>query len=271
MLAANALHPRTEHTVPQDIRWMNLGSAVLAGLGLDMVLVWGVISVARLPWFDVQHIVIDGDLNRHNLLTVRANTVSRLQGGYFSIDLADTREVFESLPWVRRAVVRRVWPNEVRVHLEEHQAAAYWHHDGREEELVNSFGEVFEANLGDVEDEGLPVLRGPTEATPEQAAEMLAMLHQLQPVLAPLGEVHSLRLNERGGWTVWMDNEARIELGRGRSEDVLLRTERFVRSYPALAQTYGAPLVYADLRYAQGYAIKLQGLSTFNPQLSSTR
>lgn len=257
--------------MPQDIRWMNLGSAVLAGLVLAMVLAWALVSVARLPWFDVQRIIIDGELNRHNLLTVRANTVPRMQGGYFSIDLAATREVFEALPWVRRAVVRRVWPSEVRVHLEEHRAAAHWHHDGREEELVNSFGEVFEANLGDVEDEGLPILRGPAEATAEQASEMLAMLHRLQPLLASLGDVQSLRLNERGGWTVWMDNEARIELGRGNADDVVLRTERFVRSYPALAQTYGAPLVYADLRYAQGYAIKLQGLSTFNPQRSTTR
>lgn len=271
MLAATALHEPAEHTVPQDIRWMNLGSVVLAGLGLAMLLSWAMISLARQPWFDLQHIVIDGDLNRHNLLTVRANTVPRLQGGYFSVDLHATRAVFEDLPWVRHAVVRRVWPNELRVTLEEHQPAAHWYHDGREEELINSHGEVFEANLGDVEDDRLPILQGPTEATPAQAADMLRMLRRLEPVLSPLGEVRSLRLNDRGGWTVWMDNEARIELGRGHVHDVLARTERFVRSFPALAQTYAAPLVYADLRYTQGYAIKLQGLSTFNPQLSSTR
>lgn len=271
MLAAAALRQPAEPLLPQDIRWMNLGSWVLAAVGLAMVLAWGVVKVARLPVFDVQHIVIDGDLNRHNLLTVKANTVPRLQGGYFSVNLQQARDVFEALPWVRQAVVRRVWPNELRVHLQEHVPAAYWHHDGREEELVNSHGEVFEANLGDVEDDKLPTLRGPSEATPEQAAQMLTMLHRLQPVLAPLGEVQSLRLNERGGWTVWLDNEARIELGRGDDDEVLLRTERFVRSYPALAQTYAAPLVYADLRYAQGYAIKLQGLSTVNPHSSSTR
>lgn len=271
MLAATALHAPQAPELPQDIRWMNLGAALLAGVGLAMVLAWGLISVARLPWFDLKHIIIDGDLQRHNLMTVRANTVPRLHGGFFSVDLEAAQQAFESLPWVRQAVVRRVWPNELRVNLEEHRPAAYWHHDGREDELVNSFGEVFEANLGDVEDDGLPTLQGPTDATPAQAAQMLDMLRRVAPVLAPLGEVQTLRLNERGGWTVWLDNEARLELGRGDVDEVLLRTERFVRSFPTLSQTYAAPLLYADLRYAQGYAIKLQGLSTVKPPISSTR
>lgn len=271
MLAATALHAPPAPELPQDIRWMNLGAALLAGVGLAMVLAWGLISVARLPWFDLKHIVIDGDLQRHNLMTVRANTVPRLQGGFFSVDLEAAQQAFEALPWVRRAVVRRVWPNELRVTLEEHRPAAYWHHDGREDELVNTFGEVFEANLGDVEDEGLPILHGPSGGTAAQASQMLDMMRRLHPALLPLGELQTLRLNERGGWTAWLDNEARIELGRGDVEDVLLRTQRFVRSYPALHQTYSAPLLYADLRYVQGYAIKLQGLSTVKPPISSTR
>lgn len=267
MLAAAALHAPVAHDVPQDIRWMNLATAALALVAAAMVLTWGAVSVARLPYFDLRHIEIEGDFQRHNLMTVRANAVPRLQGGYFSVNLADARAAFESMPWVRRAVVRRVWPDTLRVRLEEHQPVAYWHHDARDDELVNSFGEVFEANLGDVEDEGLPTLHAPsqaggTQAGSTQAAWMLDMLRRLVPVLAPLGEVRTLRLNDRGGWTAWLDDEARLELGRGAVDDVVARTERFVRSYPMLARTYAAPLLYADLRYPEGYAIKLQGLHT---------
>ena len=48
------------------------------------------------------------------------------------------------------------------VRLEEHRPVALW--GGGEpgsEKLVNSFGEVFEANVGDVEDDNLPTLEGP--------------------------------------------------------------------------------------------------------------
>ena len=50
--------------------------------------------------------------------------------------------------------MRRVWPNRIAVHLEEHHPAAFWGDD----KLVNTEGEVFEANLGDVEDDNLPTL-----------------------------------------------------------------------------------------------------------------
>lgn len=262
MLAAAALHAPVEHDVPQDIRWMNLATTALVVLAVAMVLTWGAVTVSRLAYFDLRHVEIEGDFHRHNLMTVRANAVPRLQGGYFSVDLREARAAFEALPWVRKAVVRRVWPDTLRVTLEEHRPAAYWHHDARDDELVNTFGEVFEANLGDVEDEGLPTLQAPSQAASTQAVWMLDMLRRLTPVLASLGEIRTLRLNDRGGWTVWLDDEARIELGRGATDDVVARTERFVRSYPVLVKTYAAPLLYADLRYAEGYAIKLQGLHT---------
>ena len=36
------------------------------------------------------------------------------------------RDSFETVPWVRRAVVRRVWPDRLAVRLEEHRAVALW-------------------------------------------------------------------------------------------------------------------------------------------------
>ena len=38
---------------------------------------------------------------------------------------------------------------------------------------------------------------------------------------------------------------------------------RFVQTLPALQRQYPAPLEQADLRYPQGYAVKLRGTSTW--------
>ena len=46
----------------------------------------------------------------------------KLAGNFLTIDLARCARAFESVPWVRQAVVRRVWPNRLRVQLEEHRA-----------------------------------------------------------------------------------------------------------------------------------------------------
>ncbi|MES2088871.1 MAG: FtsQ-type POTRA domain-containing protein [Pseudomonadota bacterium] len=175
MLAAAALTNPTE--MPQDIRWMNTASAALATLAVALLLCVGLVKLSRHPYFNVHLLKLDGELMRNNLATVRANAVPRLRGGFFSQDLSKAREAFEAVPWVRRATVRRVWPGELRISLEEHRPAAYWRHEDRDDELVNTFGEVFDANLGDVEDETLPTLAAPANPSADQAKEMLDMLH----------------------------------------------------------------------------------------------
>ncbi len=260
MAAATTLHP---NEMPSDIRWMNAATIALAWLALAIVVAGALTWASRQPTFHIRQLTIDGELHRNNLPTVRANALPRITGDYFSVDLRQAREVFESVPWVRQAVVRRVWPNELRVTLEEHQPAAYWSHDERDDQLVNVQGEVFDANVGDVEDEQLPTLKAPSSATAEQAQQMLSMLNQLKPVLAPLGaDIDTLELNDRGTWSVLLTDDAVIQLGRGTPEEIIERTARFVRTLPQLQAQYGQPLAYADLRYPKGYAVQLRGLTT---------
>jgi len=261
MLANAALNTPTE--MPQDVRWMNAASAALGALGVALVCAAGLAKLSRLPFFNIHRLQVEGELQRNNLATVRANAVPHLNGGFFNQDLAKARDAFEAVPWVRRAVVRRVWPNELRVTLEEHRPAAYWHHEDRDDQLVNTFGEVFDANLGDVEDEPLPTLSAPAHPTPDQARVMLDMLHRLQPLVASLqAEIDNLRLTDRGSWSVLLDSGADIELGRGTPDELAERIQRFVRTLPELHRQYPAPLAHADLRYPEGYAVRLRGVTT---------
>ena len=279
MLAAAALNRYSSpDETPQDVRWMNAAAAALVAVAVLMLLAAGLLKLGRLPYFDLQRVQIEGDLTRNNLVTVRANTVPRLYGSFFQADLVRSRAIFESVPWVRKAVVRRVWPNQLRVTLEEHQPAAYWRQAHSEDQLVNTFGEVFDANLGDVEDERLPTLEAPANTGASEAAHMLQMLHQLQAVFKPRGEIVTLKLSDRGSWSLHLDDEAQIVLGRGSDEAILARAERFVATLPELRRYYPAPLSQADLRYPQGYAVKLRGLTTLpdgaappKKSLSSTR
>ena len=41
-----------------------------------------------------------------------------------------------------------------------------------------------------------------------------------------------------------------------------LSLERFVRTVSQVTTRYGRPLKYADLRHADGYALRLEGVST---------
>jgi cell division protein FtsQ len=253
--------------LPADVRLMNaVSSTVFAAAAVGAVVAGG-LWLMRSPLLPIKGIQLDGDLQRNSVPTIRANAAPRLSGNFFSVDLQAGRKAFESVPWVRRAVVRRVWPDRLAVRLEEHKAAALWETEEGDDRIVNTFGEVFDANVGDVEDDKLPVFAGPDGT----ATQMLAFYRRLQPVLARTDmSIERLHLSGRGSWRAELDSGAALELGRGSDAEVAARTERFVRTLAAATAKWRAPLEYADLRHADGYALRLRGVSTSASTSAST-
>ncbi|WIT12380.1 cell division protein FtsQ/DivIB [Paucibacter sediminis] len=259
-------------TTPPDVRLMN-GVAALLLLGLAAALLALALQwLVRQPVFAIRAITVEGDVARNSAASLRANALPRMSGSFLSMSLQTARHAFEAVPWVRSATVQRIWPSRLRVQLEEHQPAAYWEAKAEgadadseatvERLLVNSFGELFQANLGDVEDEELPVLSGPANSS----AHMLALWRQLQQLSKRLDDgVERLDLSGRGSWRVHLDKGAVIELGRGSDAEVLARYAQFVASINQITSRYQTPLLSADLRHGDGYAVRLRGVSTNPP------
>jgi cell division protein FtsQ len=263
----NTVKPRAATAMPGDVRLMNAVAGLVFMLAAAALLAALGAWLLRAPLFTLSAITLDGELARSNLATVRANALPQLAGNFFSLDLERGRAAFESVPWVRQAVVRRVWPNRLTVTLEEHHAAALWlgDKDGRSDRLVNDHGEVFEANLGDVEDENLITLAGPEGSS----MAMLALQRRLADTLAPIAaRIGTLKLSSRGSWRAELDGGASLELGRGGEDEVVARAARFVRTLALATQRFadagGSPraLIAADLRHPDGYAMRLRGVST---------
>ncbi|MFX7891069.1 hypothetical protein ABTK46_19860, partial [Acinetobacter baumannii] len=56
-----------------------------------------------------------------------------------------------------------------------------------------------------------------------------------------------------------------IELGRGSAPEVAERFGQFARSISQVTAQYRSPLLSADLRHADGYAVRLRGVTTQSP------
>lgn len=252
---------KTPTPPPLDVTLMNALSLLLGGIFALLVLTKLVVWLAQLPGLAIAGISVGGDVAHNNAVTLRANVVPALRGTFLTLDLARARGAFEALPWVRRAVVRREFPNRLRVQLQEHQPVAYWG-DEDESRLVNSFGEVFEANSGEVENDALPTLSGPSG----QAASVLAMYQSLQPQFERLElGLDKLELKAQGGWRAELDNAGVIELGSGSAAEVSDRLQRFLRTLTQVSSRYRRhiqALESADLRHQDGYALRLRGVST---------
>ncbi len=246
---------------PWDIRIMNITSGLLVMAVLCLSLVAALWWALRHPVFAIQKIAVYGDTSHHNEVTLRANVMPQLSGNFFTLDLQHAKEAFEAMPWVRKATVRREFPNRLRVRLDEHLPVALWG-DNSETSMVNQDGLVFEANVDDIDADKLPVLSGPTG----QSVLVWQMYNYLKPIFGTVSMgVDKLDLSPRGSWRVQTDSDAVIELGRGTQEEVGQRLRVFLNTVAQVTSRYQRTtnsVLAADLRHNNGYALRLRGVTT---------
>jgi cell division protein FtsQ len=246
---------------PLDVKLMNMTAVVLFFTFAAICVVAATRWVSRMHSFEIKGISVLGQVTHNNVLTLRANVAPRMSGTFFTVDLTRVRSAFESAPWVRRAVVHRQFPNRLQVVLQEHQAVAYWGGES-ESRLINSYGEVFEANVGEIEQDFLPRLSGPEG----QSGEVLTMYRAVTPLFGGMElPVEQIELSGRGSWRVRLDTGAAIELGRGDVDEVTARVQRFLKTLTQVTTKYARranAVESADLRHENGYAIRLRGVST---------
>ncbi|CAG2141280.1 cell division protein FtsQ/DivIB [Cupriavidus plantarum] len=244
-----------------NARLLNIIASALYALVALMALAAGLLWLAQRPVFAITHVDLssmDGAALRHvNGPSVRANALGKLSGNFFTLDLNAARQVFESVPWVRRASVRREWPNGLAVEVEEHEALGTWGgaDSGR---LINTYGEVFVANTAEAEEDAqLLALDGPPDSEGDVVEKLEVMREWFKPLKA---EPLAVALSSRYAWRARLSNGMVVELGREQTDEdraaMEARVKRFVTAWPQVTEQWGRQIEYADLRYPNGFAIR---------------
>ena len=251
---------------------LNRLTAVLLVTALAIAGFAGARWAAQQPRFAIRVLVVSADAGQ-DLRHVSAERVARfcvpqINGTIFTADLAQARTAFESLPWVRKASVRRQWPDRLVVRLEEHRALARWN-DEAGNRFVSVLGEAFDAPGESALARELPLLAGPEGSEREVARQYGAFRERL----AVIGkEPRVVTLSPRQAWSVRLADGMVLEIGREQqSSSVLSRVERFVAQYGATVGRVAARVEIVDLRYANGFAARIPGLrATLAPERPRT-
>ena len=241
------------------ILFASVAMAVLYAISLQLI---------KPPLFPIKEInvqVIHGaERNKAELQNVTREQIERLvrneiEGNFISVNLTEVREAFIKLPWVRDARVNREWPHGLSVTLEEHQALAYWGSHA----LVNTYGEVFRVTV----DIGLPVFTGPNEASAHEVAQQY---WRFSKILAPLQQhIAEISLTPRYAWRLQLNTGTVLELGRNEIEERLVRYVS-VYNHGIARLNREEPLAYVDLRYPNGFAIRMPEVMQQVPRKSGT-
>ena len=165
-------------------------------------------------------------------------------GGFFNVDVDAVTDAVEALPWVEKALVRRVWPDTLHVTVQEQKALARW----RDQALVNVRGELF-FPPADTFPGSLIELRGPRTTVAQMAEQFRLFKDALQKSGLSMA---SIILTPRRAWEIELSNGTLVVLGRNGMASRLLR---FVRFYPQLLSPENGAK-YVDMRYTNGFAVK---------------
>lgn len=240
------------------LRW--LGSVLLLA-ALSLAVWQAYLALAAWSEWQVKEVEIVGlrgnvdlqGLDVQSVSTVLRQSSEGLHGGaWLSMKPAVLQAQLGSVPWVRRAVVRRVWPNRVLIVIEQHQPIARLNDAG----YLNQQGEAFNAPSEGREAvlAGLPLVLGDKGA----AGLLSTRLRDLNTWIAPLQlQVRGLELSSRRAWSAILSNDLRVDMGRDDlKESPQVRVTRWVSTWGVSKnEAKMQEPKHIDLRHMGGYAV----------------
>lgn len=232
-------------------RWIALPKlpSIDWGMLFNVVLLAGVLAgvyQATLWALDqpIHSVRIESRFERVSTPQVEAALDRFVQQGFLSVNLDDVRAELETLPWVARASVRRIWPSALSIRIVEQRAVARWGDHG----LLNMDGELFVKEASHVPSE-LPRLDGPGGSEALVARRFFELNRRLQQ--RGLSAV-ALRLDARGAWELETSTGVQVRLG---ADELDARAERFFAALDSVLQSLTGNIEYVDMRYSNGFAV----------------
>lgn len=191
-----------------------------------------IIFIINAPWekwlskldpHPIQFIALDGNpkfTQQDDIQKVIAKT-GGLQG-FFAQDVTSVKEQVEQLSWIKTVIVRKQWPDRLRILVSDYEPMARWNDSA----FLSKTGVVFTLPADKIPAKKFPHLFG----TNEQSRLLLKTWIEISNYLKQQGLVLTkLKLDERGAWQVILNNGLILKLGRNEWKEKL---DRFMIIYP---------------------------------------
>lgn len=192
----------------------------------------------------VRYVRIEGVFQYISKAAIKETLLPFVMTDFFSVDMQVIHQAAMSVPWMKKVMVKRVWPDTIDIKVYEQIPAVRWGNDS----LLNPEGEKFTPES--VTDFNyLPLIVGPEG----YEARLLEIMRGLEVALAARSmHIAEFKVNERRAWEIVLQNGIIIKLGRNGQ---LKHFARFLKTLDLLGQRKIEAIAQVDLRYPNGYAI----------------
>ena len=225
------------------IRGSRLYGSVFVLIFISMM-VWGGMILSNPDTLPIKQVRIEGDFTRLSPVDLQLLVTDKVRGGFFNLDVDAVRLALLDEPWVSEVIVKRIWPDALRVIVIEQIPVVRWGDSG----LLNTAGEYFSPEAETIPIE-LPLLSGPMGS--EQ--NLLNRFNSMQEQVRLIGfNIASLFLDDRRAWSFHFTNGIKVTLGRRDFEE---RFNRVLTLIPTTTSGRIDQIESIDMRYTNGFSI----------------
>ncbi|MCX5497134.1 FtsQ-type POTRA domain-containing protein [Kaistia dalseonensis] len=162
------------------------------------------------------------------------------------LDVASARDRIETLPWVAKATLRKVYPATLNITIEERKPFVLWQHD-QKLSVIDDHGRV----IGEAGDQSYgDLVRVIGQGAETRASEALALADSAPAIRARLKA--AVLVGERR-WDFILDNGVTLMLPQDNPQGALARIENFDKSDELLSRD----IVRVDLRLGDRMFVRL--------------
>ena len=163
---------------------------------------------------------------------------------FFDIDLNYLKNKLEKIEWVRKINVRRSYPNEIIIDIEEHTPILIWNN----KMYINKYGEKFKVSKID---KNIPILISDESRSNEVFSYFELFNDKLSSRKLDF-KITKIVENEIRSLTISLSSGINIQLG---SKDVNNKITLFFEIYKSLNTRDLKKIRYIDMRYSNGFSV----------------
>ena len=164
---------------------------------------------------------------------------------FFNVDIDHLQNKIENIEWIKSVIIRRSYPNEIKIYIKEHSPIAIWN----EKDYLNKSGDVFTANEINKK---LPILISKNNRN-KIMFEYFSVFYKGLENHNIGEEIIKIEENDIQSLTVTLSSNIFIRFG---SNDIKEKINMFFQVYKSLNSSDDLKkIMYIDMRYSNGFSV----------------